>query len=94
MADSANSSHVWPGDVIAQATDIISERFKLDAAQSLAVLRTMSRNTRMQMCVVAEHVINRELPAEAVRGLGTDVSGFASPQRRNHGFNGLRIVAD
>jgi hypothetical protein len=94
MTDSANSSQVWPGDVIAQATDIISERFKLDAAQSFAVLRRMSRNTRMQMCVVAEQVINHELPVEAVRGLEADVPGFASPQRRNHGFNGLRIVAD
>ncbi|OBI39411.1 hypothetical protein A5709_11325 [Mycobacterium sp. E1386] len=66
MTDSANSSQFWPGEVIAQATDIIGERFKLDAAQSLAVLRGISRNTRTQMCVVAEQVINRELPVEAV----------------------------
>jgi AmiR/NasT family two-component response regulator len=64
MTDSANFSQLWPGELIEQATDIIRDRFDLDAAQALAVLRTMSQNTRTQMCVVAETIINQKLPDE------------------------------
>ncbi len=88
VTDSTNSRELSPEDLIAQATDIIRDRFKLDAAQALDVLRIMSRNTRMQMCVVAEQVINHNVPLEAMGGLEPDVLGFASPQRRNDRFNG------
>ncbi|OBH25417.1 hypothetical protein A5692_02330 [Mycobacterium sp. E342] len=64
MTDSAN--HLWPGDLIAQATDIISDRCQLDGAQAFEVLRSMSRDTRMQMCVVAEQIINQNVPVNAV----------------------------
>lgn len=56
--DSADSNQLWPGELIAQATDIIRDRFQLDGAQALAVLRRMSRETRTQMCAVAEQLIN------------------------------------
>ncbi len=40
-------------------------RFYLDAAQALEVLRRMSQNTRTQMCAVAEQIINHNVPDEA-----------------------------
>ena len=58
MTDSSNSSQFSPEDLIEQATGIIMNRFHLDAAQALEVLRRMSQNTRTQMCVLAEQVIN------------------------------------
>jgi hypothetical protein len=50
-------------------------RFDLDAVRALEVLRRMSRNTRTQMCVVAEQVINHHVPMEAMRGFEEDVLG-------------------
>ena len=76
MTDSTNSSQLSPEDLIEQATGIIMNRFHLDAAQALEVLRRMSQNTRMQMCVVAEQVINHNVPVEAVRDLEEVVLGF------------------
>ncbi len=76
VIDSANSSQPWPAEVIEQAIGIIMDRFNLDAAQALGVLRRMSRNTRMQMCVLAEQVINHNVPAEVVRGLEEDLVGL------------------
>lgn len=73
MTNSTNSSQLSPADLIEQATGIIVNRFHLDAAQALAVLRRMSQNTRTQMCVIAEQVINHHVPVEAVRGLEEDV---------------------
>jgi ANTAR domain len=70
MTDIANSSQLWPGDLIEQAIGIIMNQFHLDAAQALQVLRRMSQDTRTQMCVVAEQIINHNVPVEAVRGLG------------------------
>ncbi|OBH12912.1 MULTISPECIES: ANTAR domain-containing protein [unclassified Mycobacterium] len=64
MTDRA--SQLWPGDLIAQATDIITDRFQLDGTQAFEVLRRMSRDTRMQMCVVAEQIINHDVPVDAV----------------------------
>jgi AmiR/NasT family two-component response regulator len=78
MTDSANSSQLWPEELIEQATGIIMNRFDLDAAQALNVLRRMSQNTRTQMCVVAEQIINHNVPVEALRGLEEDVPGFGS----------------
>jgi hypothetical protein len=74
MTDRANSSQSWPAAVIEQAIDIIMDRFDLDAAQALKVLRRMSQNTRTQMCVVAEQIINHEnVLMEAVRDLEGDL---------------------
>jgi hypothetical protein len=74
MTDRANSSQSWPAAVIEQAIDIIMDRFGLDAARALKVLRRMSQNTRTQMCVVAEQIINHEnVLMEAVRDLEEDL---------------------
>jgi AmiR/NasT family two-component response regulator len=67
MTDSANFSQLWPGELIEQAKDIIMDRFDLDAAQALGVLRTMSLNTRIQMCAVAEAIINQKVPDEVFK---------------------------
>ncbi len=77
MTDGADLSQLWPAELIKQATDIIMSRFDRDAAQALQVLRKMSRNTRTQMCVVAEQIITHNVPVEAVRGLEEVVLGFA-----------------
>jgi hypothetical protein len=75
MTDRANSSQSWPAVLIEQAIDIIMDRLDLDAAQALKVLRRMSQNTRTQMCVVAEQMINHEnVLMEAVRDLEEDLS--------------------
>jgi hypothetical protein len=75
MTDIANSSQSWPAALIEQAIDIIMDRLDLDAAQALKVLRRMSQNTRTQMCVVAEQMINHEnVLMEAVRDLEQDLS--------------------
>jgi AmiR/NasT family two-component response regulator len=76
MTDSTNSSQFWPEDLIEQAIGIIMNRFHLDAAQALKVLRRMSQNIRTQMCVVAEQTINHNVPVEAMCGLEEDVLGF------------------
>jgi AmiR/NasT family two-component response regulator len=76
MTHSANSSQLWPEDLIEEATGIIMIAFDLDAAQALRVLRRMSRNTGVQMCMVAEQIINRKVPVEALRGVEEDVLGF------------------
>jgi len=51
-------------------------RFDLDAVRALEVLRGMSLNTRTQMCVVAEQLINRDVPLEAISGAEEVVPGF------------------
>jgi hypothetical protein len=76
MTDSANSSQLSPEDLIEEATGIIIIAFDLDAAQALKVLHRMSQNTGMQMRVVAEQVINRKVPVEALRGVEEDVFDF------------------
>jgi glutamine amidotransferase-like uncharacterized protein len=58
-----------PIDLIDQATAIIMDRFGLNTAQALELLRKMSQNTRTQISVVAEQVINHHVPVEAIRGL-------------------------
>lgn len=68
MTDNSNASQLSPGELIEQAIDIITNRFDLDAEQALKVLRNMSRETRTQMCVIAERLINDHDPAEASRG--------------------------
>jgi ANTAR domain-containing protein len=84
MIDSTSLSQLCPEDLIGQAIAIIMNRFQLDAAQALEVLRRMSRNTRTQMCVIAEQVIEHNVPVEAVRGLEEDVllGTLRVPQRR------------
>ncbi|HEX5255348.1 MAG TPA: ANTAR domain-containing protein [Mycobacterium sp.] len=67
MTDESNAGQLSPGELIEQALDIIMNRFDLDAAQALKVLRSMSRETRTQMCVVAEQLINDSDPVEALR---------------------------
>jgi hypothetical protein len=67
MTDNSHASQLSPGDLIEQAIDIIMNRFDIDAAQALKVLRAMSRATRTQMCVIAERLINDNDPAEASR---------------------------
>jgi AmiR/NasT family two-component response regulator len=76
MTDSTNSSQLWPGELIEQARGIIMNRFDLDAAQALKVLRRMSQETRTQICVVAEQVINYNDPVEALRRLEAGALGF------------------
>jgi AmiR/NasT family two-component response regulator len=76
MTDSANSNQLSPKDLIEQALGIIMNRFDLDAAQALKVLRRMSRETRTQMCVVAEKVINHNDPVEALRRLEQEGLAF------------------
>ena len=75
MTDNSNSDLLWPQDLIEQATGTIMDRFDLDAVQALEVLRRMSRNTTTPMCVVAEQIINHDVPVQAVRNL-EDVLGF------------------
>jgi AmiR/NasT family two-component response regulator len=76
MTNDTNSDLLWARDVIEQAQRIIMNRFDLDAVHALKVLRRMSLNTRTQMCVVAEHVINHDVPLDAMRGLEEVVPGF------------------
>jgi AmiR/NasT family two-component response regulator len=76
MTDSANSNQLSPKDLIEQALGIIMNRFDLDAALALKVLRRMSRETRTQMCVVAEKVINHNDPVEALRRLEQEGLAF------------------
>jgi hypothetical protein len=76
MTDSADSSQFSPKDLIEQAIGMIRNRFDLDAAQALKVLRRASQETRMQMCVVAEQLINHNVSVEALRGLDEDVLRF------------------
>jgi AmiR/NasT family two-component response regulator len=76
MTNDTNSDLLWARDVIEQAQRIIMNRFDLDAVRALKVLRGMSLNTRTQMCVVAEQVINRDVPLEAMRGVEEVVPGF------------------
>ena len=82
MTDNTNSDLFRPEDLIEQATCIIMNRFDLDAAQALEVLRRMSQNTRTQMCVIAEQVINHNVPVKAMRGFEEDVLGVASARGR------------
>ena len=74
MTDNTNSDLLWPGELIEQATSIIMNRFNLDAERALEMLRIMSQNTRTQMCLVAEQIINHQVPVEAMRHL-EDVLG-------------------
>ena len=67
MTDNSTASQLSPGELIEKAIDIITNRFDLDAEQALKVLRNMSRETRTQMCVVAERLINDNDPSETVR---------------------------
>jgi ANTAR domain len=69
MIDSSDSSQSWPQVLFEQATGILMNRFDLDAAHASQVLRKMSQNTRTQMCVVAEQLINNDVPLEALRGI-------------------------
>jgi AmiR/NasT family two-component response regulator len=75
MTDSANSSQLSPKDLIEQAIGIIMNRFDLDAVQALRVLRRMSQDTRTQMCVVADQIINHSMLVEALRDLEQGVLG-------------------
>jgi AmiR/NasT family two-component response regulator len=67
MTDSGNPIQLSPKDLIEQARGIIMNRFDVDAAQALKVLRRISQETRTQMCVVAEQVIIYNGPVEACR---------------------------
>jgi hypothetical protein len=75
MTSNTDSNPFVAEDLIEQATGVLMERFDLDAAGAVAVLRRMSQNTSAQMCVVAEQVINRRVPPEAVRGIEEVVLG-------------------
>ena len=76
MTDDSNSDLLSPRELIDQATGILMDRFDLDAVQALELLRRMSRNTKTQMCVIAEQLINHNVPVEAVRNF-EDVLGFS-----------------
>ena len=75
MTKNTNSNPFVARDLIEEAKGIIMERFDLDAASALAVLRRMSQNTSTQMCVVAAQVINHHMPLDAVRGIEEEVLG-------------------
>jgi len=72
-----NSNPAGPDDLINQATAIITDRFGLDSVRALQLLRKMSQNTRTQMCVVAEQVIDHHVPVKAVRGLEETLRDWA-----------------
>ena len=76
MTNDTNSDLLWARDVIEQAQRSIMNRFDLDAVRALKVLRRMSLNTRMPMCVVAEQLIKHDVPLEAMRGLEEVVMGL------------------
>jgi hypothetical protein len=84
MTENTNSNPFVARDLIEEATGIIMERFDLDAAAAVAVLRRMSQNTSTQMCVVAAQVINHRVPLDAVRGIEEDVLGRGFPQDGGH----------
>jgi len=75
MTKNTNSNPFVARDLIEEAKGIIMERFDLDAASALAVLRRMSQNTSTQMCVVAAQLINHHMPLDAVRGIEEGVLG-------------------
>ena len=52
------------------------DRTDLDAACALAVFRKMSQNTGTQMCVIAEQIINHNVPVDTLRGIEQDVLGL------------------
>jgi ANTAR domain len=85
MTDNSDEHPFVARGLIEEATGIIMERFDLDAATALAVLRRMSNNTSAQMCVVAAQVINHQVPPDAVRGIEEDVLGRGLP---TYGFPG------
>jgi ANTAR domain len=82
MMDGSHSGQLSPKDLIEQARGIIMNRFGLDAAQALKVLRRMSRDTRTQICVVAEHPINYNDPMEALRRLEQDALLAPTPETK------------
>lgn len=75
MTENTNSNPFVARDLIEEAKGMIMERFDLDAATALAVLRRMSQNTSTQMCVVAAQVINHHIPLDEVRGIEEEVLG-------------------
>ena len=75
MTHNTDSNPFLARDLIEEATGIIQERFDLDAAGAVAVLRRMSQNTSAQMLVVAAQVINHRVPPDAVRGIEDVVLG-------------------
>lgn len=75
MTENTNSNPFVARDLIEEAKGMIMERFDLDAATALAVLRRMSQNTSTQMCVVAAQVINHHIPLDAMRGIEEEVQG-------------------
>jgi hypothetical protein len=77
MTNSSSSNATSPGALIHEAMGIIMDRFNIDEAHALEVLRRMSQNTSTPMCEVAEQIINHEVPVQAVRGLEEAVRGFA-----------------
>jgi AmiR/NasT family two-component response regulator len=82
MTDSADSSQLSPKDLIEQARGIIMNSLDLNAAQALKVLRRMSLDTRTQMFVVAEQVINYNNPMEALRRLEEDALLRLTPETK------------
>jgi hypothetical protein len=54
-------------------------RFDLDAAHASQMLRKMSQNTRTQMCMVAEQLINDDVPLEALRGIEIEDVMYSAP---------------
>jgi AmiR/NasT family two-component response regulator len=76
MTDSANFGQLSREELIEQAMGIIMNRFDLNAAQALGLLRRMSQDTRTQMCGVAEQIINHNVLVEALREIEEDVLGL------------------
>ena len=76
---SSDSSQLWPEVLFEQATGILMNRFDLDAAHASQVLRKMSQNMRTQVCVVAEQIINHNVPLEALRGIEIEDVMYSAP---------------
>jgi hypothetical protein len=69
MTNDTSSNPFLPPGLIDEAKALSMDRFNLDSVRAFEVLRTMSQNTRTSVQVVAEQVINHDVPVEAVRGI-------------------------
>jgi transcriptional regulator with GAF, ATPase, and Fis domain len=69
----ANKQHQFESalagrDLIGQAKGIFMERFDVDAVRAFELLSKLSQNTNTPVRVIAQQIIDRNVPVEAVRG--------------------------
>jgi hypothetical protein len=58
---------------IQHAVAILVERFDIDAAVAVGLLRKMSANLGAPAIAVARQILNRKVPVEAIRGFEDDL---------------------